>query len=245
MRSRVQAWSEIEGMTGSDTKLLEKTKHLNIEAYDETKEYLVYLEKELVKKESETNAEVVTDQGMIIELLNSTLSQVKTNLGEMEQLKLQLEKADPQTQSADFKPITEEAVALALQTNLAKARMNSYILLSHLDAKSLDTKNSKEHYDVLIKNINGINTRLANMKTSSPLESLDKELEEIETEIRPLTKQTPYTLLMMRVVEIGLPLLLSIFSVFFVLRYSLTEKRSHEIKELITQRNAQRIKDQV
>ena len=42
---------------------------------------------------------------------------------------------------------------------------------------------------------------------------------------------------MMRVVEIGLPLLLSIFSIFFVLRYSLTEKRSHEIKDLLKQRN--------
>ena len=56
----------------------------------------------------------------------------------------------------------------------------------------------------------------------------------------PLTQQTPYTLLMMRVVEIGLPLLLSIFSIFFVLRYSLTEKRSHEIKEILKQRNAER-----
>ena len=56
----------------------------------------------------------------------------------------------------------------------------------------------------------------------------------------PLTKQTPYTLLMMRVVEIGLPLLLSIFSIFFLLRYSLTEKRSHEIKELLKKRNEER-----
>jgi Na+/melibiose symporter-like transporter len=69
------------------------------------------------------------------------------------------------------------------------------------------------------------------------LDFLDKELGNIEYEIKPLTKQTPYTLLMMRVVEIGLPLLLSIFSIFFVLRYSLTEKRSHEIKDLLKQRN--------
>jgi len=37
-----------------------------------------------------------------------------------------------------------------------------------------------------------------------------------------------------------LPLLLSIFSVFFVMRYSLTEKRSHEIKDLIKKRNEER-----
>jgi Na+/melibiose symporter-like transporter len=46
---------------------------------------------------------------------------------------------------------------------------------------------------------------------------------------------------MMRVVEIGLPLFLSIFSVFFVIRYSLTEKRSREIKELLIQRNIERL----
>ena len=48
---------------------------------------------------------------------------------------------------------------------------------------------------------------------------------------------------MMRVVEIGLPLLLGIFSIFFLLRYSLTEKRSHEIKNLLKQRNEERSKE--
>jgi Na+/melibiose symporter-like transporter len=69
---------------------------------------------------------------------------------------------------------------------------------------------------------------------------LDKELGSIENSIMPLTQQTPYTLLMMRVVEIGLPLLLSIFSIFFLLRYTLTEKRSHEIKDLLRERNVTR-----
>ena len=48
---------------------------------------------------------------------------------------------------------------------------------------------------------------------------------------------------MMRVVEIGLPVLLSIFSIFFLLRYSLTEKRSHEIKDLLKQRNEARSRE--
>jgi Na+/melibiose symporter-like transporter len=48
---------------------------------------------------------------------------------------------------------------------------------------------------------------------------------------------------MMRVVEIGLPLLLSIFSILFILQYSLTEKRSHEIKDLLKQRNFERNKE--
>jgi Na+/melibiose symporter-like transporter len=45
---------------------------------------------------------------------------------------------------------------------------------------------------------------------------------------------------MMRLVEIGLPALLSVFSILFLLRYSLTEKRSQEIKELLKQRTEER-----
>ena len=81
------------------------------------------------------------------------------------------------------------------------------------------------------------------MNTALSPESIDKELGVVENEIVTLTKQTPYTLLMMRVVEIGLPLLLSLFSIFFVLRYLLTEKRSHEIKDLLKQRNMERSKE--
>ena len=87
-----------------------------------------------------------------------------------------------------------------------------------------------------MEEVTGVNNRLLNLNTKSSPDSLEKELGSIESSIRPLTQQTPYTLLMMRVVEIGLPLLLSIFSIFFVLRYSLTEKRSHEIKELLKKR---------
>jgi len=79
------------------------------------------------------------------------------------------------------------------------------------------------------------------MNAAISLVLLDNELGAIESKIVPLTQQTPYTLLMMRVVEIGLPLLLSLFSIFFVMRYSLTEKRSHEIKELLRQRNLAKV----
>ena len=131
-----------------------------------------------------------------------------------------------------------------LEEFIGKARKRSGDLMSRLEAKSLETKNSKEHYKKLIRNITAVNIRLANMNASLSLDFLDKELGTIEIEIVPLTKQTPYTLLMMRVVEIGLPLLLSIFSIFFVLRYSLTEKRSHEIKDLLKQRNMERLNEE-
>ena len=95
----------------------------------------------------------------------------------------------------------------------------------------------------IIKNITTLNNQLASLNAASSLHILDNELTTIEKDILPLTKQTPYTLLMMRVVEIGLPVLLSIFSIFFLLRYSLTEKRSQEMKNLLKQKNEERSKE--
>jgi glycoside/pentoside/hexuronide:cation symporter, GPH family len=107
----------------------------------------------------------------------------------------------------------------------------------------MEKTNSQPHYDGLMSISNGVNQQLLQIKTTVDPELLDKVLETIENQIVKLTQQSPYTLLMMRVVEIGLPLLLSIFSVFFVFRYTLTEKRSHEIKELLRQRNLELLKE--
>jgi GPH family glycoside/pentoside/hexuronide:cation symporter len=126
---------------------------------------------------------------------------------------------------------------------IGKARKRSNELMAHLETKARKTENSSEHYKEIMRDIVGVNGQLASMNTSSPPDLLDKELGAIEKKIIPLTQQTPYTLLMMRVVEIGLPVLLSIFSLFFVLRYSLTEKRSHEIKDLLTARKLERLKE--
>jgi glycoside/pentoside/hexuronide:cation symporter, GPH family len=109
-------------------------------------------------------------------------------------------------------------------------------LLIHLKVKSVETKNSKEHYQQLTYEIGEINKRISTLNEKMTLDQLDNQIGIIEGAIVPLTKQTPYTLLMMRIVEIGLPVLLSLFSIFFLLRYSLTEKRSHEIKDLLKQR---------
>jgi predicted outer membrane lipoprotein len=45
---------------------------------------------------------------------------------------------------------------------------------------------------------------------------------------------------MMRVVEIGLPLLACVFSLLCVLRYALTEERTQQVKHLLAQRHAKR-----
>jgi len=244
MQSDIQYWGGDQVYSNTNTELLEKTKIKSAEALKESKEYATYLEKESLKKQDEMELNLPEYPSQKKSLLLNTLSKTKSTIGELEQLQLSLNKSGPQTEASQIKTMVEEAIPLTLQTKLEKARMNSFELLSHLEDKSLKTQNSKEHYKNLMQNITGINNRLTNINATMSLELIDKELGTIEKEIKPLTLQTPYTLLMMRVVEIGLPLLLSIFSIFFVLHYSLTEKRSHEIKDLLKQRNLDRSNDE-
>ncbi|MDZ7635436.1 MAG: hypothetical protein U5L72_13805 [Bacteroidales bacterium] len=124
-----------------------------------------------------------------------------------------------------------------MQSKLMKARIYSFDLLAHLQARTKQHEKSREHTTQLTQNISGINSRVNALNPLSAPDLLGSELAAIEEDIEPLKKQSPYTLLMMRVVEIGLPLLLSLLALFFAVRYTLTEKRTFEIKELLRQRN--------
>ena len=137
-----------------------------------------------------------------------------------------------------------ESTTVNLEELFGKARDKSADLMTHLQTKADKTKKSKEHYQEIMKNMTAVNSRIASLNGTMSMDVLDAELETVEKEIVPLTIQSPYTLLMMRVVEIGLPVLLSLFSVFFVLRYTLTEKRSHEIKDLLKVRNLESLKEE-
>ncbi len=237
MRSIAQYWKDYQGIPSASREWLDNTKIKSTEALKESKEYLTYLEKESIKKQEESTYNPENFERRRKRLLLLEIPATKSTISELEQLQVRFEKTGTQTQSPGIDSLIKTAIPLTLQTMLEKARMNSFELMLRLEAKSLETKNSKAHYTTLIRDITLVNNRLANFNTALPAPAMDKELAAIERRIVPLTQQTPYTLLMMRVVEIGLPLLLSIFSIFFVLKYSLTEKRSHEIKELIRQRN--------
>jgi glycoside/pentoside/hexuronide:cation symporter, GPH family len=124
-----------------------------------------------------------------------------------------------------------------LEDYIARSKARSADLMLHLESRSLKTKHSDEHYLVLINNATEVNGRLSDLNHTITPEAMLGELDEIDSAIFSLTRQSPYTLLIMRIVEIGLPLLLGIFSVFFILRYTLTQQRSMEIKEALRKRN--------
>lgn len=122
------------------------------------------------------------------------------------------------------------------KTKLLKTHLTLFDLKAYIENKSLNNNaKNKDHYVSLVPEIEKMQNQLSTLNLNNT-NVYHTQVEKMKKGIVPLKKQTPYTLLMMRVVEIGVPILLSLFSLFFVLRYTLTEKRSLEIKELLNQR---------
>lgn len=239
LRSDIKYWQGDQGMAGTKTTLFQNTQKKISEAIDDSKLYIKVLEKESVKKQDEAYQNVPEYKKQRQEKLAEVIRVTKNNISALEILSAQLQKTGEKNTDSLTKTIVKSAIPLILQPKFEKARLNSFELLAHLNGKSLETAKSKEHFKRIIQNSEAVDKQLANINTGLPLGQLDKQLGAIETQTVQLTIQSPYTLLMMRVVEIGLPILLSIFSIFFVLRYNLTEKRSHEIKDLLKQRNVE------
>ncbi|MCE1202688.1 MAG: MFS transporter [Bacteroidia bacterium] len=151
--------------------------------------------------------------------------------------------------------IREMQVALENQSNgkaatvnmaymIAKANTKAEELQLHLDEKV--KKSGKEraaHYLALSQSLADLKQKLALLEHADNAGAL-AIISSTTPYLHSLKQQSHFTMLMMRVVEIGIPLLLSLFSIFFILRYTLTEKRSHEIKELLDERRAQQLKSQ-
>ena len=236
LQARVHNWSENMVSPNTNTMLVENTQMYVSKAIKDSKEYLKYLDIKSQKKQKKKNQTIPLILNQKKELLSDALSETKSNIRELEQLQGHIDEIGSVDSTSRAK-IIHEIIPLTLQTSLSKTRLNSDELLWHFEDKSRETTKSKKHYEKLIEDITRINNRLTSVSTQSSLNSFDKELDAIEKKTTALTLQSPYTLLMMRVVEIGLPVILSIVSIFLALYYPLTEKRCHEIKELLKQRN--------
>lgn len=243
MRSKVQSWQSDNNFKLVDSDLSKRINAQHAEAVNESKNYLLYLGKESEKWEKLAGKDLTELQSQKRGILEKAISNTNSTVNELEKLRSKITSIESNPNAENRETVIKELILLTLQTKLEKAKVHAFDLGMHLETKSDETKRSREHYDDLMDNIVWVNTKLAGMNSGDSLNSIDDGLNEIEGRIVPLKKQTPYTLLMMRIVEIGLPFLLSLLSIFFVLKYSLTEKRSHEIKELIRQRNLKRDKE--
>lgn len=240
MRVKVQSWEGSLALDKAGPEMLDLTRSQVADALKESRDYLTYLEKETFRKPVKTSKADSINQGKKTAQLLTIQSSTKQTVDELEKVQLWLNNPMPEQGMSLAETIKIKVIPLTLKTKLEKARMSSLDLMLHLEIRSANTK-SREHYDEIMQNMVWVNDLLANLTASASHESILADLNTIESQIVVLKKQTPYTLLMMRVVEIGLPLLLSIFSVFFILRYTLNEKRSLEIKLLLRKRNLERV----
>jgi GPH family glycoside/pentoside/hexuronide:cation symporter len=203
------------------------------EALKESKDYLLYLENEVTKKPEKKRTGYAENDARRKRVFIMASADSKLLIGDLESMNVALAQASPATTDS----LIGKAVPLIMQSKLLKARIYSFDLLAHLQARTKQHEKSREHTTQLTQKISDINDRVKALNPGWAPDMIYNELAAIEKDIEPLKKQSPYTLLMMRVVEIGLPTLLSLLALFFVIRYTLTEKRTFEIKELLRQRN--------
>jgi len=232
MQSKIQDWRGYDG-AGAGAELIRTAGSQTSEALKESKDYLLYLENEVTKKPEKKRTGYAENDARRRDVFMNASTASKSLISELESMNAALAEAS----QADADSLIRAAVPLIMQSKLMMARIYSYDLLAHLQARTKQHEKSREHTASLTQNISMINDRVNALSPGSAPDMLYSELAAIEKDIEPLKKQSPYTLLMMRVVEIGLPLLLSLLALFFAVRYTLTEKRTFEIKELLSQRN--------
>jgi len=233
MQSKIQYWQGYEGSGDATADGLRTVRLQTAEALKESRDYKAYLDNEIAKKpEKKKSGRAENDAGRK-DVLSNASTVTSSLLRELEAVDRSLNQPVP----AQADSLLRAAIPLIMQSGLTKARIYSYDLLAHLQARTKQHEKSREHTTRLTQNISVINNRVNALSPGSAPDMLYNELAAIEKDIEPLKKQSPYTLLMMRVVEIGLPTLLSLLALFFAVRYTLTEKRSFEIKELLGQSN--------
>lgn len=237
MRVMLKPLLEKEPITQGEDEL-EKAKTLGFSTLDDMQDYLLYLRREIDKPLRKDDESHGIHRKLFFEEVEGKLKTATTNLSEMTKGMSQTH-SDIKSDSALW--VYQQVSAFALLFRLEKTKIAAFELAQHLEKKSSDSKNSMEHYQMVMDSIVRAGSRLSTIDPFTSFQEMDLELGRVEASIPTLKRQTPYTLLMMRVVEIGLPILLSLFSMFFIVRYTLTEQRTLEIKELLKQRNLEQI----
>jgi GPH family glycoside/pentoside/hexuronide:cation symporter len=120
-------------------------------------------------------------------------------------------------------------------------------LRRHLGERSQASSAQVEHDAELINLTDALGAKIASLRErttslANTPEAVIQEADSMINDTKRLKKQLPQTLFRLRLVEIGLPLALSIVSIFLTLRYPLTEARCYEIKEALRARHAQQAK---
>lgn len=109
-------------------------------------------------------------------------------------------------------------------------------LREHFVERSAHNPEQSEHITSLIKSVDQLQGTIASIDSTREPQAI--QTEQLRALATPLTQQSPFTLLWLRIIEIGLPLALSAVSILLTLRYPLSEQRIQEIKVKLEARKA-------
>lgn len=198
------------------------------DAVEESEEQVKIIQKEIEKNNKNPYKNIPEYQSEKNKMLQQKLTVLKNQNEQLQTLAIS-------TDSSKLINLYE----LIMKEKLLKTDLVLYDLNAHLKDKILNNNDSnKEHYISLRSEVEKMQQQISTLDISNT-NSVQLTAEELKKSIVPLKKQTTFTLLRMRIVEIGTPILLSLLSFFFILKYTLTEKRSLEIKELLSNRNTE------
>jgi hypothetical protein len=132
----------------------------------------------------------------------------------------------------------------ALDQHLERLIEHSDKLRGHLAQQIEQYPNQSRHLLRLVDRNESVRSRVEALRSKTRAREIDSteisDAADALLEQMPLLKQqSPKTLLRLRVIEITVPLALSIVSILLTLRYPLTEARCYEIKEALKSRHAE------
>lgn len=205
-----------------------KTKEHNRELLNNAIKYDAYLEK--ISQQAIIDKDSIGNQAR--ETLRQNLKNTIDSLMYFDKI-LNAQKTD----STNLSELGQRVAKQSMNFSLIKAQNNVYELTELFKANQ-KKKTDEKHYSDLLVEMAQINYMLNSLSICETDSITNLKLEEISKKIPSLKRQSSYTLLLMRVVEIGLPVIMSILSLFFLLAYNLTEKRLQEIKQALTARNS-------
>lgn len=172
-----------------------------------------------------------------------TLRVAQAVAAELEQRQQHLQALGPEVGSTQVDTLTQELEQLTVRAKVALTKLDAAELHAYVREKSESAAGSGAHYRALADTTEAVSEKLSELSATGSVESMRPKLAKLEAALVPLTRQQPYTLLSMRAVEIGLPLLACCLSLLLIRRYALTEVRSREIKELLERRRAEHAPD--
>lgn len=233
MQAKVTYWKGYAGKADDTGVWLKNAQSQTADALKESRDYLVYLENEIVRKPGRKKVIPPDIEAQRKNVLMNATTVTRQNIDALAGHGASLASASSGVPAAVSDSLIRATVPLVMQSKMTRARISSSDLLVHLRTRSNEQQKSRAHTEQLIGSVAEMNNMIYALEPGSPLDVIEAGLAPILGGIEPLKKQSPYTLLMMRVVEIGLPVLLCLLALAFAFRYALTEKRTLEIKELL------------